>query len=146
MTAQHAKAVKDLVRKLTSIVGSPLTGYDTEGQEYDSLLEMWRAEGVAAEGASAKAAKAGQEGTGEELRWYSDAFNYWEVKTTPCYQHSIPWTIDFMVCARRRRTARPRWMVCWGASATCHLGMWRRPNASSPSSGRWCPVWATSEY
>jgi hypothetical protein len=95
--------MEEIATKITEYLGGSVEGYDTEGHEYATLMEMWDREGLAAEklpvqlksngpaaepAAEAEATRvtraAGNQsqiktGQRQAQKWYTDAFNYWEV-------------------------------------------------------------------
>jgi hypothetical protein len=96
-----------LANKITEYLGGSVEGYDTDGNEYSTLMEMWSREGLAGEklpvevGKDPTAAQSTPEseaisppatrtrgavnpnqprpGQRQAQKWYTDAYDYWEV-------------------------------------------------------------------
>ncbi len=79
--------LKALVARVEAFLGKTASGYDTDGRDYDSVLELWAEAGILAP-PSAAAQKQAAATEGEDPAWYSHAFAYWET------EENCPPTVD----------------------------------------------------
>lgn len=95
--SSNQEAFLEVVNQVVKHLGRPGKGYDTNDTEYNSLLAMWKHEGMVKQGAKrgrearAKAPAVKEEGDSSSstadqpskpLSWYTEAFAYWEVRMT----------------------------------------------------------------
>ena len=91
--------LETIIEAITSYLGGSVSGYDTDGKDYDSLEQMWidagllkKKKGEAPVGEDEQEnGEAQQEEIGEEQPWYSQAFDYWEVCNGRVRSSSMDW-------------------------------------------------------
>jgi len=88
----------DVINQLVKLMGRPGKGYDTDDVNFTSFLSMWKREGMikkentkparlkgaapeATTNTSDTSTSAMKDEPSKPLRWYTEAYNYWEVST-----------------------------------------------------------------